>query len=212
MAKTPSTPTSHSTTSPAVERPSRIHRPKRRITQILASIVCLLAMGTTSLDRVIEITGADREEDFQKFKEALFARVSNVNVVSGLILATTAAFLTTDPPTQGVNWNKNVPYNFILAAFCIAFLGAGSGTFLLFVLSDVQSVAFRNLMQKPWHFWCALYLIGSPSLYVGTSGGTAIIGLCFAAWEGTNLVAKLGAAATLGMTALTVGTFFFVVS
>ncbi|KAG6864091.1 hypothetical protein C0991_012567, partial [Blastosporella zonata] len=75
------------TSLPALERPSQIQQPKRRIAQILVSIVCLLAMGTTSLDRVIEITGAGREEDFQKFKETLFARVSNVNVVSGLILA-----------------------------------------------------------------------------------------------------------------------------
>ncbi|KAG6820188.1 hypothetical protein H0H93_004181 [Arthromyces matolae] len=200
------------TALPILEHPNLIHLPKRRISKVLASIICLLAMGTTSLDRVIEITGAGREVDFQKFKETLFARVSNVNVVSGLILATTAAFLSTNPPTEILDWNREVPYDLLLAAFCIAFLGAGSGIFLLFALSDVQSVAFRNLMHKPWRFWCALYLIGSPSLYVGTSGAVAITGLGWAAWEGTSWVAKAGVAATLGLTAFTMGTFFFVVS
>ena len=113
--------------------------------------------------------GADGAE-WRDFMQGLFNRAANVNVVSSLILAyvvmfqtpsplyynlltpqllhstttsTTAAFITTDPPTSIAVWTAPMPYVTLMAAFCLGFLSVGCGTFLLFVLSDAQALAFK---------------------------------------------------------------------
>ncbi|TFK47452.1 hypothetical protein OE88DRAFT_1666249 [Heliocybe sulcata] len=185
--------------------------PAGPITKRLATVLCLLAMGAPSVERIAEHAGAD-EDSWREFKKTLFDRIANVNVVSSLILATTAAFLTTDPPTQFARWDRQMPYVTLLAAFCLGYIGAGSGVFLLFVLADVQGTSLKDLMRTPWKFWLAMLLLAMPVLFVGMAGGTAIIALTGAIWLGDSVAAKVVLTTTLSLTVSVVSSFLIVVS
>ncbi|KAF9219845.1 hypothetical protein BS17DRAFT_369295 [Gyrodon lividus] len=120
---------------------------------------------------------------------------------------TTAAFLTTQPATSIANWLRPMPYVTLLAAFCLAFLGVGCGTFLLFVLMDAQAESLRQLSHRPVKFTLALTLLALPTLFVGAAGATGIVALAGAVWCGDNAVAKAGLTLTVVLTAAIVGGF-----
>lgn len=185
--------------------------PQGPIASRLARIVCLLATGAPSVERIAEHTVEDSQQ-WKEFKKSLFDRIANVNVVSSLILATTAAFITTSPPTQIGRWDHPMPYVTLLAAFCLGYIGAGSGVFLLFVLADVQGGSLRDLMKSPRKFWLAMLLLATPVLFVGMAGGTALIALMGAIWLGESIAAKVVLTTTVVLTASVVSSFVLVVS
>ncbi|KAK7692121.1 hypothetical protein QCA50_003740 [Cerrena zonata] len=194
----------------------RIGFPRWVILRKAAKILCLLGLGTPNVDRILHMAdlasrpGADGAE-WRDFMQGLFNRAANVNVVSSLILATTAAFLTTDPPTSIAIWTHPMPYVTLMAAFCLGFLSVGCGTFLLFVLSDAQAAAFKDLAHRPWRFWSAICLLGAPTIFVGMAGLSGILALCFSVWHGDNLFAKMGLTLTITVTFTVIGFFGAVV-
>ncbi|KDQ51842.1 hypothetical protein JAAARDRAFT_198718 [Jaapia argillacea MUCL 33604] len=188
-----------------------VRLPQGKLIRRFCRVACLLGMGTSSMDRLKEITAEGNEAHWKEFKDAMFNRVANVNVVSSLILATTAAFLTTTPPSPIAPWLNPMPYVTLLAAFCLGFVGVGCGTFLLFVLSDSRASSFRELAQTPWKFWAAMWLLASPSLFVGAAGCSGIVALCGAVWFGDSTFAKAGLTITCTLTGLTVFTFCAIV-
>ncbi|KAH7927032.1 hypothetical protein BV22DRAFT_1193926 [Leucogyrophana mollusca] len=181
--------------------PPLLFSPPTLLGRRIRHVLFLLALGISSTNRLREITAPENESQWQDFKSALFSRVGNINVVASLILATTAAFLTTEPGTSIANWLQPMPYVTILAAFCLAFLAVGCGTFLLFVLMDVQANSLRELSHRPWKFTLALTLLALPTLFVGAAGAAGIVGLCGAVWCGDNAVAKAGLTLTVALTA-----------
>jgi len=171
------------------QTPPELLPQKTTLGKRLLKVLLLLGMGVGSMQRLTDIT--ESELEWKEFKLALLSRVGNVNVVSALILASTAAFLTTTPGTSIANWSHPVPYIALLGAFCLAYLGVGSGTFLLFVLMDVQSQSLRNLLgNTKIQVGVAMGLMAAPVLFVGASGGIAIVGLFAAVWLGNDPYAK----------------------
>ncbi|KAI0929253.1 hypothetical protein AcW2_004999 [Taiwanofungus camphoratus] len=151
----------------------------RRIRHVLF----LLSLGISSTNRLQEITAPGREADWKDFMTALLTRVGNINVVSSLILATDAAFLTTSPSTSIADWLQPMPYVILLATFCLAFLAVGCGTFLQFVLMDAQAKSLRELSHHP-----------------RAAGAGGIVALCGAVWYGDNAFAKAGLTLTVAGT------------
>jgi len=104
-----------------------------------------------------------------------------------------------------------MPYVTLLAAFCLGYIGAGSGVFILFVLADVQGGSLKELMKTPWKFWLAMLLLATPVLFVGMAGGTALIALTGAIWLGNSIAAKVVLTSTLSLTVTVVSSFLIVV-
>ncbi|KIJ05673.1 hypothetical protein PAXINDRAFT_103680 [Paxillus involutus ATCC 200175] len=141
------------------------------------NVLFLFAIGVPTTQRLREITAAKNEDQWQDFKSTLLFRLGNVNVVGSLILASTAAFLTTQPGTSMADWSRPLPYLTLIAAVCLAGNGVGCGTFLLLILTDAQAESLRQLSHHPRELTLALTLIALPTILIGTAGIAIAIAL-----------------------------------
>ncbi|KAF8836153.1 hypothetical protein BDN67DRAFT_1014919 [Paxillus ammoniavirescens] len=169
---------------------------KIRYVQWILNVVFLLAIGVPTVQRMREITAPENAAQWQNFKSAQLSRLGNLNVVGSLILATTAAFLTTQPTTPIVNWTRQVPYLMFIAAVCLAGNGVGCGTFLLLILMDAQAESLRQLLDHPVEFMLVLTLLACPTLLILGAGSMVSIGLMIAVLCGNNIHAKVEVAVT----------------
>ncbi|KAF8836155.1 hypothetical protein BDN67DRAFT_1014920 [Paxillus ammoniavirescens] len=145
--------------------------------QRVLNVLFLFAIGVPTTQRLREITAVKNEAQWQDFKSTLLFRLGNVNVVGSLILASTAAFLTTQPGTSMADWSRPLPYLTLIAAVCLAGNGVGCGTFLLLILTDAQAESFRQLSHHPRELTLALTLIAFPTILIGAAGVAIAIAL-----------------------------------
>lgn len=171
----------------------------------------MLSLGISSRERISQITEPTAHEEWRRFKENIFTRVTNVNVVASLVLAIAAAFLTTTPSTSMVNWLHPMPYITLLAAFCLGFCSIGSGVFLLLTLMDLRPESLRKISVENGKFGLGLVLLALPTLFLGASGASGIVALCGAVYFGDSTIAKVGLFSTCGVTTLIITGFFLTV-
>ncbi|KAL0949767.1 hypothetical protein HGRIS_009806 [Hohenbuehelia grisea] len=155
-----------------------------------------MVLGVPTLEQIYELTSPGNEDGWNKYQTTLSSRLANVTVVSSLVLATTSAFLTTEPPTTIVNWLHPMPYVTLIAAFCAGFLSVGSGIFLYFVIVNTKPTRLRRLLFHPVRLTMGMVLMATPTLFLAASGGSVMVSMCGAVWLGDNIVAKIGLVAT----------------
>ncbi|KAF8836149.1 hypothetical protein BDN67DRAFT_974544 [Paxillus ammoniavirescens] len=166
--------------------------------RLLRAVLILFAFGVSAqrLAVIIGPGGRNDEKKWQDFKSALLGRIQNVNVVSALVLSTTAAFLTTAPGSAMANWLQPLSYLVLLGAICMAFLATACGTFLLLALVDFQAESLRQLFDRPVKFTSVLLMLALPIVLTGLAGSAVVLALMIAVWYGDNAVAKAGLTAT----------------
>ncbi|KIK81901.1 hypothetical protein PAXRUDRAFT_154967 [Paxillus rubicundulus Ve08.2h10] len=172
-------------------------------------VLFLFAIGVPTTQRLREITATRNEAQWKEFKSTLLFRLGNVNVVGSLILASTAAFLTTQPGTFMADWSRPLPYLAFITAVCLAGNGVGCGTFLLLVLTDAQAGSIRQLSRHPRELGLVLALIALPTILIGAAGIAIAIALVGAVWCGDSVAAKAGAMVTAVLMVVGTGLFFW---
>ncbi|KIK81904.1 hypothetical protein PAXRUDRAFT_806146 [Paxillus rubicundulus Ve08.2h10] len=182
---------------------------KVRYVQRILNVLFLFAIGVPTIRRMREITSPENAAQWQDFKSAQLSRLGNLNVIGSLILATTAAFLTTQPTTPMINWLEPVPYLTLIAAVCLAGNGVGCGTFLLLILMDAQAQFLRQLFDHPVEFMLVLTLLACPTLLIAGAGLMVSIALMSAVLYGNNIHAKVEVAVTIVLMVVGGGLFIW---
>lgn len=187
-------------------------------------ILCWLSVGDDNLELVWEVVH-DSEEKFAKYRKLKLGLISVITVVAGLLIATTAVFLTTSPPTTNLSTanppitiTSLLPYNTYGAyAFMTASFGAALGALIVgstqvYLLSTCSGYRFGRLLGRSSRFrlWYALALMAYPTVAVGFSVILCATSLVLAGWDGDHLLYKIGTLALLFIP--TVSQFFFILN
>ncbi|TCD71456.1 hypothetical protein EIP91_010162 [Steccherinum ochraceum] len=152
-------------------------RPIAIIMELGFTGLCLLSFGSSDLDELWSIMArAEQDKElFTAYKDRVSSRVSVITIVAGLILSTTAAFATTDPPRPRLlDYTQTGAYLCILSSLGIIVGGVIVGSISIFVMTQCTAR------------WCMRTLLSTPMLY-----GIAIN---LAAMHAESALPKLGAA------------------
>ncbi|KAF8656302.1 hypothetical protein AX16_002604 [Volvariella volvacea WC 439] len=162
---------------------------------LIFQLMCVIAFGKTELYSLWEDTLPGNEEYFKETKESLTHQVNNTNIISGLILATSAVFLTTGSPREDMLQFDNAgPYVCLLASFGLAMGSMICGSALQLIAGRCTPRWLRqNLASTRIRLIFTLGLIGYPLLSVAMSGTLCGIGLLIAAMSSAHDFIKAGA-------------------
>ncbi|KIM85535.1 hypothetical protein PILCRDRAFT_5228 [Piloderma croceum F 1598] len=175
-------------------------------------LLCWISVGDESLDATWHIVHAVAErpldkgplEKWEKYKEKRLNLLTVINILAGLLIATTALFLSTVPPTltpplpaPSVNvllaYNTYGSYAIMTAAF-----GAALGAFIvastqLYILTFCTAARYYHLLGKGRLRLCyMLVLMAYPSAAIGVSVILCAISLVLAGWDAGHLLYKIG--------------------
>jgi len=158
-------------TSASTKMPQHWGAPITTLPTIMFNLFCLSSVGSTSLDSfwLVLLT----EEGWTKHKDGLVSQFSNVNIVAGLLLTTTAALLSTSSPLPDVfNYTTSSSYRLFFASFFLALGGLISGMFLLSLMSNSQCTAYffrKKLARSRKRLYITLLVMAYPRLSVPLS-------------------------------------------
>lgn len=68
---------------------------------------------------------------------------------AGLVLAAMAAFLTTPPPVDLINYNLRLPYILVFVSFGLSLGGLIVGSTHLYVLTKIERRWFKQVCPSP---------------------------------------------------------------
>ncbi|VDC01071.1 unnamed protein product [Peniophora sp. CBMAI 1063] len=135
-------------------------------------LFCLIAYGQPNLAtqwRIIHDTRAFLEE-----KSRLARNIGTVNIVAALLLATTATFVTTQPPRTDI--------------FDYTQLGSAAQ----FVLSScTQALVLNTLMGTRFRVWVIMSSLVYPFFAIGAAASANIFGLLSSAWTSEDSMVKV---------------------
>ncbi|KAF8658189.1 hypothetical protein AX16_002111 [Volvariella volvacea WC 439] len=115
--------------------------------------LCLVAYGRPDLDEVWFTVQPNHQEAWEKSNERIIQRLENQNIVGGLLLATVAVFITTEPPRpELVQYVKNLPYIFLLISFSLTIGSILSGSAIQACLPHVQVEWFCKVGRELFWF------------------------------------------------------------
>ncbi|KAF9458507.1 hypothetical protein BDZ94DRAFT_1325446 [Collybia nuda] len=174
-------------------------------------ILCLLSIGHRSLRHTYpHITCGQQLWD--ESRALLQNRVENTTVVCGLLLATTAVFLTTLPPSQPtLDYLVVGPYICILLSFGLALGGLIMGSAIIFVTSTCNVEWFINKWTRSRsRLYCILFLVSYPHISVAISGSLCAIGIALAASFSENRLISIGSVFVVLFPTATVSLFAWI--
>ncbi|KAI6040502.1 hypothetical protein EDC04DRAFT_2894031 [Pisolithus marmoratus] len=87
----------------------------------LQQSVLLILLGAPSLEILHQIS-VDKKDKWTELKQVLTDRTTNINVVSALLVASCASYITTPPPTDISSWHPQFPYVCMLGSYGCAML------------------------------------------------------------------------------------------
>ncbi|KIJ61278.1 hypothetical protein HYDPIDRAFT_116298, partial [Hydnomerulius pinastri MD-312] len=104
------------------------------------------------------------DELWQKQSDVIVSRLGNSNTAAGLILATTAVFMTTVPPMQTWNYLEQAPNFLCYLALCHALMSIWFGSWLMIVYqTTTRKWAVEVLMKNRLRLTCSLILMSLPT-------------------------------------------------
>ncbi|KIJ65657.1 hypothetical protein HYDPIDRAFT_27651 [Hydnomerulius pinastri MD-312] len=122
--------------------------PESTVGAFLFRALCLLSVSRPSLD--YHWQSKVNEQLWQEHKTLVNNRLNNSNVVGGLILTSSAVFLTTMPPLpQMLPYTSTAPYLFAITSFAHALGGILTGTAVVVVYDSCDRVWARDVWFRP---------------------------------------------------------------
>jgi len=130
--------------------------------------ICWITLGRQSLDEFKADAGKDWKECNMRLRDA----VEQITIVQGLVLAVCAAFLTTTPPLQSVDYTRPRSYLWFFLSFTISMWGLVCQ--ILFFRVNLLLTMDGLTKYKLSYFMCLNYLL----LYAMTYTGFLLSLLC----------------------------------
>ncbi|KZV73296.1 hypothetical protein PENSPDRAFT_682978 [Peniophora sp. CONT] len=186
----------------------------RPLMQHLFACLCLVATGRPNLKLAWQRMNSGNEDDFQAERIRISTMLTNVNIVGGLLLATTATLLTTGPPRADIiDYNLAGPYHCFIAAFYFTVTGVMAGCTGLLMVSAITPEWVRETnMGTRLRIWIMLFLLACPFLSVGLGTIINFLGFLSAAWVSKDYLANVGCVFALAIPLSIIALFTFIQS
>ncbi|KAG1743834.1 hypothetical protein EDB19DRAFT_542445 [Suillus lakei] len=224
-------PTASSSTPLGESRPERISSdgnngepwhdvlPKYAFLRLCYKALCMIAVSKSSVDHWHYLTERPIKKEWIAHKEMVINRFENMNVTAGLVLTTSAVFISTNPRKLFLSCRKTkknliclfslayqplMPYashgSYILqvSSFVAALISLMTGTSVLIIYDTcyAHDRILKSLMHSRWRRVCCLILMAYPSLALAASTLALITAVLIAGLTSDKLFVKILAAVT----------------
>ncbi|KAK7472241.1 hypothetical protein VKT23_000362 [Stygiomarasmius scandens] len=171
------------------------------ILRLLFKVFCAIGHGHTEIESVWDLMQDDK---FTDHKDRLASRYSSLAIMGGLLLATTSAFITTEPPRPDMlNYTERTPYLFLGFTFAATLIGAILASSIGWGISKCTSWWYCEVMMgSKLRVFFTITLMALPFLIIGFA--TIMEGFAIAAVNSGDVLAMIG---TIG-----IGCFFIILA
>lgn len=175
----------------------------------------MIAVSKSSLDYWGDLAQSHDQipEECKIHKEMVMNRFENMNVTAGLVLTTSAVFISTNPPLDPLMpYGSHGSYILQMSAFVAALISLMTGTSVLIIYDTCYANRdiLKFLMNSRWRRVCCLIMMAYPSLALAVSTLTLLTAFFIAGCTSDKLFVKIMTAGTylslmfLGLLALCV--------
>ncbi|KAH8101517.1 hypothetical protein BXZ70DRAFT_933682 [Cristinia sonorae] len=170
--------------------------PFSSVMELIFKILCLLSFGSESLDELWSImrVATTEPEKFIGYKDRVVSRVGVLTVTAGLLLATTAAFATTNPPSPEIlDYSKTGPYSCILTSFGFTLGALVVGSSQLFVMTQcTPNWCLTTIFSSRSRLVCTMFVMAYPVFALIVAAGTNAIGIILATSQSSSRLVRSG--------------------
>ncbi|KAG1824121.1 hypothetical protein EV424DRAFT_1606009 [Suillus variegatus] len=165
--------------------------------------LCLIAISKPSVDHWDDLINGRKKEEWVEHKKMVTDRLGNMNVTAGLVLTTSAVFISTQPPFQPL-----MPYashgelpDLLLQTSLTALISLMTGTSVLIIYdtcygnADMKRI-LKSLKRSRLRLICSLILMAYPSLALAVSTMALLTAVFIAGFTSDKLFVKILTAVT----------------
>ncbi|KAL4255569.1 hypothetical protein AB1N83_013057 [Pleurotus pulmonarius] len=176
----------------------------------LMSLSLSMTLGHSSLEPVWEICLAGGKE-WVEFKDRVYDRITNLIVFGGLLLSASAAFMTTEPPVNGLlDYNQRWPYILMCLSLNLSLCGLVEGCVVVYVTASCSARWFQDsLMSSRSRIMCTLIIIMYPGASIGVSTFTFAFSLLISLLLSGSQILRVCIAMMWAMQLSLIPLFFF---
>lgn len=142
---------------------------KHPIPSALFRTICLMAFGRLSLER--QWKSLTDDDEWEKYRKTFTDRQSNANIAAGLVLTTSAVFLSTQPPlTSFLLYTTRTCYTLALGSFAHALGSMLSGLAVINIYEANDRIWVKEVLTATRFRLCfTLLTISWPALSLTSS-------------------------------------------
>ncbi|KAG1824799.1 uncharacterized protein BJ212DRAFT_1322462 [Suillus subaureus] len=172
--------------------------PKNKFWCLCYKALCMIAVSTSSAEHWRYLTERPIKKEWIAHKEMVMNRFENMNVTAGLVLTTSAVFISTDPPFAPLMPYASGSYILQVCAFVAALISLMTGTSVLIIYDTcyTNDQLMKTLMHSRWRRICCLILMAYPSLALAVSTLTLMTAFFIAGFTSDKLFVKIMTAGT----------------
>ncbi|KAG1743830.1 hypothetical protein EDB19DRAFT_1697191 [Suillus lakei] len=164
--------------------------------------LCMIAVSKPSVKHWDDLIRDPTKGEWAEHKKMVIDRLGNMNVTAGLVLTTSAVFISTNPPFQPLMpYASHGSYILQVAAFVAALISLMTGTSVLIVYdtcygnADVKRILI-SLARSRLRLVCCLILMAYPSLALAVSTLALMTAVFIAGFTSDKLFVKILTAVT----------------
>ncbi|KAG2346218.1 hypothetical protein BDR05DRAFT_997747 [Suillus weaverae] len=150
--------------------------PENIFLRLCYKALCMIAVSTSSVEHWRYLTERPIKKEWIAHKEMVINRFENMNVTAGLVLTTSAVFISTTPRKSFLSCRKTTEiliWSYILqvSAFVAALISLMTGTSVLIIYDTcyANDRILKSLMRSRPRRVCCLILMAYPSLALAVS-------------------------------------------
>lgn len=160
--------------------------PTHPILKSAFKVLCVVAVSRTSLEH----WGKTKDKEWKEHITVMVNRFQNSNITAGLVLATTALLLTSNPPvTSLMAYDTPASYVFAMIAFSAALLSVISGAALVVIYETSTTHKDMEHLRhmSPHQIICLLLWLAYPSICLAVSTCCLFVSLFIACFCSGNV-------------------------
>ncbi|KAG1897832.1 uncharacterized protein F5891DRAFT_1046310 [Suillus fuscotomentosus] len=164
--------------------------------------LCLIAISKPSVNHWDDLINGRKKEEWAEHKKMVTDRLGNMNVTAGLVLTTSAVFISTQPPFQPLMpYASHGSYILQVSSFVAALISLMTGTSVLIIYdtcygnADMKRI-LKSLKRSRLRLVCSLILMAYPSLALAVSTMALLTAVFVAGFTSDKLFVKILTAVT----------------
>ncbi|KAG2745460.1 hypothetical protein P692DRAFT_201792959 [Suillus brevipes Sb2] len=163
--------------------------------------LCMIAVSKPSVEHWDDLIRDQKKEEWVEHKKMVIDRLGNMNVTAGLVLTTSAVFISTQPPFQPLMPYASGSYILQVSSFVAALISLMTGTSVLIIYdtcygnSDMKRI-LNSLKRSRLRLVCCLILMAYPSLALAVSTLALLTAVFIAGFTSDKLFVKILTAVT----------------
>lgn len=159
--------------------------------------LCLIAVSKPSVEHWDDLIHDRKREEWVEHKKMVTERLGNMNLTAGLVLTTSAVFISTQPPFQPLMpYASHGSYILQVSSFVAALISLMTGTSVLIIYDTCYANAdmkriLKSLKRSRLRLVCSLILMAYPSLALAVSTLALLTAVFIAGFTSDKLFVKI---------------------